>query len=96
MNDEFPQEVRIHISDAAVKKVTMLLVDEKNPLLKLRMFVTGGGCSGLQYGFTFDELTNEDDFIVEKGGITLLIDPMSNRDKSVSSRALKSSSVSLL
>ncbi len=54
-----------------------LFDDEGNPALKLRVFVQGGGCSGFQYGFTFDEETNEDDTVMEKGGVTLLIDSMS-------------------
>ena len=54
-----------------------LIEEEGNPELKLRVFVTGGGCSGFQYGFTFDEVKNEDDTVMEKNGVTLLIDPMS-------------------
>ena len=64
-------------SDSAADKVKALIVEEGNDDLKLRVFVTGGGCSGLQYGFTFDEITNEDDTILEKNGVHLLIDPMS-------------------
>lgn len=64
-------------TDAAVDKVRDLIAEENNPNLKLRVFVTGGGCSGFQYGFTFDEDVNEDDTIVEKGGVQLLIDSMS-------------------
>ena len=64
-------------SDSAAKKVKQLIEEEGNPGLKLRVFVTGGGCSGFQYGFTFDEVTNEDDSIMEKDGVQLLIDPMS-------------------
>ena len=64
-------------SDSAATKVKQLIDEEGNPELKLRVFVTGGGCSGFQYGFTFDEETNEDDTIMEKGGVSLLIDPMS-------------------
>lgn len=64
-------------SDNAVLKVRELIEEEGNPSLKLRVFVTGGGCSGFQYGFTFEEKANEDDTLVEKGGVTLLIDPMS-------------------
>ena len=65
------------ISDSAVAKVKMLVEDEGNDSLKLRVFVTGGGCSGFQYGFTFDELQAEDDTCVSKGGIAMLIDPLS-------------------
>jgi iron-sulfur cluster insertion protein len=57
--------------------VADLIAEENNPNLKLRVFVTGGGCSGFQYGFTFDEDVNDDDTIVEKGGVSLLIDSMS-------------------
>ncbi|MBO0613256.1 MAG: iron-sulfur cluster insertion protein ErpA [Pseudomonadota bacterium] len=64
-------------TDAAATKVKALIQDEGNDALKLRVFVQGGGCSGFQYGFTFDENMNEDDTAVENGGVTLLIDPMS-------------------
>lgn len=67
----------INFTDSAAGKVKDLIAEEGNPELKLRVFVTGGGCSGFQYGFTFDEVTNEDDTIMEKNGVTLLIDPMS-------------------
>jgi iron-sulfur cluster insertion protein len=55
----------------------LLIEEEGNNELKLRVFVTGGGCSGLQYGFTFDEVANEDDTVMQKNGVSLLIDPMS-------------------
>ena len=64
-------------SDSAASKVGELIEEEGNPDLKLRAFVTGGGCSGLQYGFTFDEVANEDDTSMQKNGVTLLVDPMS-------------------
>lgn len=64
-------------TDSAANKVKELIEEEGNPGLKLRVFVTGGGCSGFQYGFTFDEEVNEDDATMEKNGVTLLIDPMS-------------------
>ena len=64
-------------SDSAANKVKQLIDEEGNPELKLRVFVTGGGCSGFQYGFTFDEVQNEDDAVMEKNGVKLLIDPMS-------------------
>lgn len=64
-------------TDAAAAKVSELIKEEGNPALKLRVFVTGGGCSGFQYGFTFDEITNDDDTLVEKNGVALLVDPMS-------------------
>jgi len=64
-------------TENAASKVRQLIEEEGNPELKLRVFVTGGGCSGFQYGFTFDEAVNEDDMSMHKGGVTLLIDPMS-------------------
>lgn len=64
-------------TDSAANKVKDLIAEEGNPDLKLRVFVTGGGCSGFQYGFTFDEIRNDDDTVMEKDGVTLLIDPMS-------------------
>ena len=67
----------INLSPRAVQKVRDLVTEEENDELKLRVFITGGGCSGFQYGFTFDELTAEDDTAVETDGVTLLIDPMS-------------------
>ena len=64
-------------TDAAAAKVGELIREESNPNLKLRVFVQGGGCSGFQYGFTFDENLEEGDVSVHNGGVTLLIDPMS-------------------
>ena len=64
-------------TDNAAEKVKSLIEEEGNPELKLRVFVTGGGCSGFQYGFTFDEATNDDDTTMQKNGVTLLIDAMS-------------------
>ncbi len=64
-------------TDSAANKVKALIEEEGNDNLKLRVFVTGGGCSGFQYGFTFDESVNDGDTLVEKNGVTLLIDPMS-------------------
>jgi iron-sulfur cluster insertion protein len=64
-------------TDNAASKVKQLIDEEGNPDLKLRVFVSGGGCSGFQYGFTFDEAINEDDTSMQKNGVTLLIDPMS-------------------
>ena len=77
MNDMSMMPPSLVFSDSAADKVKSLIVEEGNNDLKLRVFVTGGGCSGLQYGFTFDEITNEDDTIMEKNGVSLLIDPMS-------------------
>ncbi|MEN8171101.1 MAG: iron-sulfur cluster insertion protein ErpA [Pseudomonadota bacterium] len=64
-------------TDSAADKVKALIEEEGNDNLKLRVYVTGGGCSGFQYGFTFDEAVNDGDTSVEKNGVTLLIDPMS-------------------
>lgn len=64
-------------TESAANKVAQLIEEEGNDNLKLRVFISGGGCSGFQYGFTFDESANEDDTKVEKGGVMLLIDPMS-------------------
>ncbi|WP_321805183.1 iron-sulfur cluster insertion protein ErpA [Burkholderia sp. BCC1993] len=64
-------------TDAAADKVKQLIDEEGNPDLKLRVFVQGGGCSGFQYGFTFDEEVNEDDTVMNKNGVQLLIDSMS-------------------
>lgn len=64
-------------TDSAANKVKTLIEEEGNDNLKLRVYVTGGGCSGFQYGFTFDESINDGDTSVEKNGVTLLIDPMS-------------------
>ena len=69
--------VPLVFTDSAANKVKQLIEEEGNPDLKLRVFVTGGGCSGFQYGFTFDEVQNEDDAAMQKNGVTLLIDPMS-------------------
>jgi iron-sulfur cluster insertion protein len=64
-------------TDNAANKVKQLIEEEGNSELKLRVFVSGGGCSGFQYGFTFDEVANEDDTVMNKNGVQLLIDPMS-------------------
>jgi iron-sulfur cluster insertion protein len=69
--------VPLVFTDSAADKVKQLVDEEGNPDLKLRVFVQGGGCSGFQYGFTFDELVNDDDTQMTKNGVTLLIDPMS-------------------
>jgi len=64
-------------TDSAANKVKALIEEEGNADLKLRVSVSGGGCSGFQYGFTFDEVINEDDTVVDNNGVQLLIDPMS-------------------
>jgi iron-sulfur cluster insertion protein len=64
-------------TDAAARKTMELILEERNPELKLRVYISGGGCSGFQYGFMFDEATAEDDIKITNDGDTLLIDPMS-------------------
>lgn len=77
MNTAVETQELLVFTDSAANKVRDLIEEEGNAALKLRVFVTGGGCSGFQYGFTFDEEVNEDDTACEKNGVTLLIDPMS-------------------
>ncbi len=67
----------IQFSGRAAGKVASLIEDEGNDLLKLRVFITGGGCSGFSYGFTFDEDVSEDDAVIERDGVTMLVDAMS-------------------
>ena len=66
----------LDFTDSAARKVNELIVEEGNPTLKLRIYVSGGGCSGFQYNFSFDETMNEDDTVIEKNGVSLLIDAM--------------------
>jgi iron-sulfur cluster insertion protein len=68
---------QIELTTSAIEKIADILAEENNPALKLRTFVQGGGCSGFQYGFTLDEMANEDDFVIERPGLTVLIDAMS-------------------
>ena len=70
-------ELSIGFSEAAAKKAKLLIDEEANEALNLRVFVTGGGCSGFEYGFTFDDAVNEDDTAFDKNGVTLLVDSMS-------------------
>jgi len=65
------------ITDSAVTKIQDILAEENNPNIKLRVFVQGGGCSGMQYGFTLDEEQNEDDWNIEVNGVHVLVDSMS-------------------
>lgn len=65
------------LTEGAVSKLQSLIADEGNEDLKLRVFVTGGGCSGFQYGFTFDEFAADDDAVVEKEGVAVLLDSLS-------------------
>ena len=67
----------IHFSDAAAAKVKELITEEENLALKLRVYVTGGGCSGFSYGFTFDEKINPGDTVIEKNSVTMVVDSMS-------------------
>ena len=67
----------IEMTDAAAAKVKALITEEANPELKLRVYITGGGCSGFQYGFTFDDQINDGDMTIEKQGVELVVDPMS-------------------
>ena len=73
---EFTPQALI-LTEQAIGKLKNLIADEDNDELKLRVFVTGGGCSGFSYGFTFDEIAADDDTAVETDGVTALVDPMS-------------------
>ena len=70
-------ETPLIFTDAAAHKVRELIAEESNPNLNLRVYISGGGCSGFQYGFTFDEQRAEDDLAVVKDGVTLVVDPLS-------------------
>ena len=67
----------ILVTEAAIRRAQVLIEEEENPDLKLRVFVTGGGCSGFQYGFSFDENKNDGDMEILEEGVQILIDPMS-------------------
>lgn len=67
----------LFFSDSAVAKAKELIDEEGNAELKLRVYVTGGGCSGFQYGFSFDDAQDDEDTIIERDGVKLLVDPMS-------------------
>ncbi|MEC7642133.1 iron-sulfur cluster insertion protein ErpA [Idiomarina sp.] len=71
------QAMPIEFSEQAAAQVKKLISEEENPSLKLRVYVTGGGCSGFQYGFTFEEQINAGDMQIDKDGVTLVVDPMS-------------------
>ena len=79
MSTNTPEAQSVIFTPAAAGKVAELIAEEGNTELKLRVYVTGGGCSGFQYGFSFDEIANEDDFRIEQSGVTLLIDFMSTQ-----------------
>ena len=72
-----PQKPTLTFTDNAATKVKGLIEEEGNDALKLRIFISGGGCSGFSYGFTFDETINDGDTVIENGGVCLLVDPMS-------------------
>jgi len=72
-----PGAPQLVLTDAAARKVQQLILEEHNPQLKLRVYISGGGCSGFQYGFSFDEEQAEDDIAVVNDGVTLLVDPLS-------------------
>lgn len=74
---EIAEKPPLIFTEAAAKKVKGLIEEEQNPNLKLRVFIQGGGCSGFQYGFSFDEEIHEEDTVIEKEGVTLLVDAMS-------------------
>ena len=69
--------IPLSFTDAAALRVKTLIAEEENPDLKLRVYITGGGCSGFQYGFTFDEKVNDGDMVIENQEVTLVVDPMS-------------------
>ncbi len=70
-------ESPLNMTAAAAAKVANLISEEANPELKLRVYITGGGCSGFQYGFSFDEQCEDEDLVIERDGVTLLVDPLS-------------------
>jgi len=71
------EQEEIKFTDSAARKVRELILADGNPALKLRLYITGGGCSGFQYGFTFDENADADDIRVERDGVELVVDPLS-------------------
>lgn len=70
-------ESEVILTEAAASKVRELILEEENPSLKLRVYITGGGCAGFQYGFTFDEEHEDGDYMVETDGVVMLVDPLS-------------------
>lgn len=79
MNEVAEQEALLNFTDGAAAKVKQLIDEEENQALKLRVYITGGGCSGFQYGFMFDENEEAGDAVIEKNGVVLLVDPMSGQ-----------------
>lgn len=74
VHDEPPP---VSLSESAARKIRELIAEEGNPALVLRVYISGGGCSGFQYGFSFDEGAQEDDLLVESGGVRVVVDPIS-------------------
>ncbi|GGK85205.1 iron-sulfur cluster insertion protein ErpA [Amphritea balenae] len=77
MTEMTDQALTMAFSNSAAAKVRSLIEEEQNDNLKLRVFITGGGCAGFSYGFTFDEAVADDDTAIENDGVTMLVDPMS-------------------
>ncbi len=77
VGNDMPPPAPLSFSATAAAKVSELIADEGNPNLKLRLYVTGGGCSGFSYGFAFDDQLNEDDTRIERDGVTMVVDAMS-------------------
>ena len=77
MSVEIIEETPVRLTASAARRVAQIVAAENNPALRLRVAVSGGGCSGFQYGFTLDDTVNDDDLRVEKDGVELLIDPVS-------------------
>ncbi len=77
MSETEQMPVALTFTDAAAAKVRELIEEENSPEMMLRVYISGGGCSGFQYGFSFDENQEEGDLVVEKDGVRLVVDPMS-------------------
>ncbi len=77
MTESVASSAAMVFTDAAAAKVKSLIEEDQNDNLKLRVFITGGGCSGFSYGFTFDEETADDDTLIENQGVIMVVDPMS-------------------
>lgn len=77
MNEAVVEETRLKLTAAAAKRIAQLIAEEGNPELKLRVYISGGGCSGFQYGFGFETEAGEDDYRIELHGVTLLVDALS-------------------
>lgn len=79
MNAVLDRPAPLRFTDDAVQRVRALIEDQDNPALKLRIFVTGGGCAGFQYGFSFEAEANDEDIAIEQDGVTFLVDVMSRQ-----------------